>query len=98
MTDTVDQAEFDQATRQQPQGPALLALRRRATRQGNQVGLDLARELCGRPWRQRLMIERRLQARSREAAADIANGIPMAAQRLGDGLIRKGFCLVTIEQ
>ena len=44
------------------------------------------------------MIERGRQARSHQAAADIADGIAMAAQRHGNGLVRKGFRLVAIEQ
>jgi hypothetical protein len=56
----LDQPEFYQAIRQQAQGPALLSRRRRATRQGNQMGFHLTGELLGSPRWQRLMVERRL--------------------------------------
>ena len=44
------------------------------------------------------MVERRGQARRPKAAADIAHGVAMAVQGLGNGLIRKRFSLVAIQQ
>ena len=79
MADMLDEPEFHEAVGEQAQGPALLPLWWGATREGNQVGFDLARQLLGSTERQRLMIERRLQARGHEAATHIADGIPMAA-------------------
>ena len=98
MTETLDEPEFHETAGEHAQGPALLPLWRGATRQGNQVGFDLARQLLGSTGRQRLMVERRLQARGHEAATHIADGIAMAAQGLGDGFVRPRFRLVTIEQ
>ena len=98
MADTLHQPEFHQAVSQQAQGPALLPLWRCTTGQCNQVRFHFARDLFGGAWRQRLMVERRRQARGHKAAADIADSIPMAVQRLRDGLIRRGFCLIAIQQ
>ena len=79
MTDAVDEPEFNQAIGEEPEGPALLPFGRRATRQGNQVGCHLARELLGGAWWQRFIVECCRQARSYKAAADIADRIAMAA-------------------
>jgi hypothetical protein len=49
MTDVVDEPECDEALRQQPERPALLALWWRATGERNQVGFHCARQLLGRP-------------------------------------------------
>ena len=98
MADMLNEPECHEAVGEQAQGPALPPLWRGATREGNQMGFDLARELLGRAWRQRLMVERRLQARGHKAAAHIADGIAMAAQGLGDGFVREGFRLVMIQQ
>jgi hypothetical protein len=57
MADMLNEPECHEAVGEQAQGPALPPLWRGATREGNQMGLDLARELLGRAWRQRLMVE-----------------------------------------
>jgi hypothetical protein len=91
MADMLNEPECHEAVGEQAQGPALPPLWRGATREGNQMGLDLARELLGRAWRQRLMVERRLQARGHKAAAHIADGVGMAAQALAMVSSVKGF-------
>lgn len=97
MADMLDEPAFHETAGEQAPGPALLSLWRGATRQGNQVGFDLARQLLGSTGRQRLMVERRRQARGHEAATHITDGIPMAAQGLGDGFVRPRFRLMTLE-
>lgn len=98
MADPLDQAEFNQAIREEPEGPALPTFRRRATGQGNQVGFHLARDLLGHTRWEGLIIKRRRQASSEKAAADISDSVAMTPQGLRHGLIGKGVCLGMIQE